>query len=117
MDKKEHSVFKTVANLCGDKETCLVSPKELAMAIPDGVIEGDEIEKLLQNLVHDGYVELIYSDRKGNPVYCLSLTGKGKFYEHDKQNARKALFKRLLLTIGFAIVSFFVGVILRSIFK
>ena len=70
----------------------------------------------LRTNIHLKYFDLVYSDRRGEKVFCITLLEKGKSYFRKEKIERQNLVKRFFLTIGFAVLSFLVGVILRKIF-
>jgi hypothetical protein len=75
-----------------------------------------QVEKLVKDLNTDGYFDLVYSDRRGETVYCISLTNKGKGFLRDKKLLKRNLIYRLVLSVSFAILSFIIGLILKRLF-
>lgn len=104
----------TVLALRGEKNSFLVSPDDILAA---GVgIGRDELEKILENLCLDGYFDFILSDRKGERVYCISLTEKGKGYLRSVKELKRSILLRVCLTAVLAVMSFVIGVILKAVF-
>lgn len=113
--KKEDAVMQIVYTEGIKRKSFLISPADIK-AMSKNPITEKEIDKILCDLKKDGYFDFIYSDRHGESVYCITLSEKGKGYARDKMVTRRNLIYRLILTIGFAIISFVIGIILRLVF-
>ena len=115
---KEKYIMEYVYQKCQGKKSCLISPREIiSFAAERYVIFPEELEKIMTNLSYDNYIELFKSDKKGSPVFCVSLKIKGEgFHRELTNNTRNWLFwlgrSALLAAVG-AIV----GVIIREIIK
>ena len=117
LSKLEDKVMLAVRKACLDKNSCLVSPKEIISALDlNGQISQKSIEDILLSLSYDGYFDLIYSDRKGERIYCITLNEKGFAYQRQKQVIKRNLRYKLIVTVAFAVLSFVIGVILRKVF-
>ncbi|MCQ2399165.1 MAG: hypothetical protein MJ072_01510, partial [Clostridia bacterium] len=102
---------------CKGKNACLMTANDIAGSTDGVKLSEEEISKIVDDLGYDGYLGVIYSDRKGEKVFCLSLTAKGLRYERERKNAKKSLLIKLMTTVCFALLSFIIGIILRSVFK
>ena len=116
LDRLEKKVMMTLCVEMKSKDTILISPLDLLKMVGVENLSISRLEKIVRDLSTDGYFDLVYSDRRGETVYCISLMEKGKGYLRSETQRKRNLFSRLLLTIGFAIVSFLVGLILKKIF-
>ena len=116
LSKIENKVMMVLLKECKDKKALLISPIDLINIIGDKTITQTKLEKVINDLFMDGYFDLIYSDRRGEHVYCITLTERGKGFMRGQKVLRRNLFFRLLITIGFAFLSFIIGLILRAIF-
>lgn len=116
LTKSENKVMNTIYEECKDKRALLISPKDLINMTGDKTLTLSALEKVVLDLHADGYFDVVYSDRHGERVFCLSLTEKGKGYKRNVKLLKRNLIFRLMLTVGFALVSFLIGVILRAIF-
>ncbi len=116
LDRLEKKVMTTLCNELKEKQAILISPMDLIKIVGTENLSTSRLEKIINDLSMDGYFDLVYSDRRGETVYCISLLGKGKSYLRNERQTKRNLLSRLFLTIGFAIVSFLVGVILKKIF-
>ncbi len=114
LSAKESRVMITVLALRGEKTSFLLSPDDI---LATGVgVEREELEKILENLCSDGYFDFILSDRKGEKVYCISLTEKGKGYLRSVKELKRNVLLRVCLTAALAVMSFVIGVVLKAIF-
>ena len=116
LDRLEKKVMATLCAEMKTKDTILISPLDLLKMVGTESLSISRLEKIVCDLSTDGYFDLVYSDRRGETVYCISILKKGKAYLRDQMQIKRNLLSRLFLTIGFAIVSFLVGVILKKIF-
>ena len=116
LNKAETRVMSALYEECKDKRSALVSPADLLRkAGGEQTLSG--VEKIVNDLAADGYFDLVYSDRRGETVYCVSLTEKGKGFPRSVKLMRRNLIFRLGLTVALAVLSFLVGLILKAIFS
>lgn len=119
MNKKEKIVMDYIFDKASSKDSVLISVDEL-----ESFVEGEtntnvgqtELDEILQNLSLDGYVNVITSDRKGKPIYCISLEKKGESYKRDKENRKRTSMLLIVRTVLLAVLSFVVGLVLKAIF-
>ena len=118
MTKKEIKVMDYIFDKCKKKESVLISVEELICLFPENVsMEKVEIDEIVSNLVLDHYITMILSDKKGKPIYCISLDKKGESWERDKLNKKRDTVKLITRTVLLAILSFAVGLLLKAIFS
>lgn len=118
LSKKEKILMNYIFGKCEGSEAQLITPEELLNQLkPKYDISQAEVKEMLDNLVLDGYITMILSDKKGKTIYCISLDKKGESYERDRQNEKKNLVNLIVRTILLAVLSTGVGLILRLIFK
>ena len=118
MTKKEKIVMDYIFNKCKNKESVLVSCDEIVNLFPDSDgMQKTEIDEIISNLVLDHYITMIMSDKKGKPIYCISLDKKGESWERDRENKKKENIKLITRTVLLAILSFAVGLLLKAIFS
>ncbi|MBE5753913.1 MAG: hypothetical protein E7340_01065 [Clostridiales bacterium] len=115
LNRVESKVMLALFSECKDKSAILISPTDLVKLI-DGKVTESGVEKIMQDLSSDGYFDLIYSDRRGETVYCVTLLEKGKGYLRNLKVMKRTLVFRLCVTIVLAFVSFIIGLILKAIF-
>ncbi len=115
LNRVESKVMLALFSECKDKNAILISPTDLVKLI-DGTASESGVEKIMQDLSSDGYFDLVYSDRRGERVYCVTLLEKGKGYLRNLKVMKRTLVFRLCVTIVLAFVSFIIGLILKAIF-
>ncbi len=115
LSKREDAIMKIIYEQGVNKKSFLLSPMDIKTLTHFEMSE-KEIDKIIVDLSRDGYFDYIYSDRHGESVYCITLTERGKGYDRAQLLQKRSLWYRLILTVGFAIISFIIGLILKSVF-
>ncbi len=117
LSKKEKHLMHYIFNKCKDKDSVLISPEELInCASAKYNLTKIEIDEIIDNLVLENYITMVLSDKKGKPIYCVSLDKKGESFLRDEQNKKKSTVNIILRTVALAVLSFVVGLILKAIF-
>jgi hypothetical protein len=117
LSKRENEIMNAVYALCHEKGVCLVSPAELLALLPLRKNYTEEsLEELLRQLALDDYFELLFSERKGEKMYVLSLRTKGQAYKRCSMQQKRDVAVKMLLAVVSAVVAFVVGLILKRIF-
>ena len=112
----EKKVMTAVYKMCSRKNPLLVSHKDLKSVANLTNIKSEEIEKIIENLANDGYFDLIFTERHGETIFCITLLKKGKAYQRRIKEFRRNLVFRIVLSAGLAVMSFIIGLILKAIF-
>lgn len=109
--------MNAVYKLSAGKERFLFSPCELMALLPaKGGYDETDLERLLRGLELDGYFELVESERKGEPVFVVHMREAGLSYRRqDAQRRRSVVFRWGVAAVG-AVITFLVGILLKSIF-
>ena len=116
LNSVEKAVMLLLYEKCANKESVLISPNQIIISlIPKYELTPKKLDKIIQNLIMDGYIEVINSDNKGKPIYCVSLKMKGIAFKRDLQNQKKNNRYLLIRTIVLALISVTVTFILRSL--
>ena len=116
LENVKKKILTFLTKLCKERQSVLISPTDLLNNLNANGLGQESLEKKVVELSNEGYFDLVYSDRRGEKVYCITLLEKGKSYFRKERIERQNLVKRFFLTIGFAVLSFLVGVILKKIF-
>ncbi len=116
LTRVENKVMETIFGACYGKSSLLITPTDLVKMIAEKGVSLSVMDKIVEDLHSDGYFDLIYSDRHGETVYCISLTEKGKGFIRNKKVFRRNLIYRIGLTVALAFLSFIVGIILKAVF-
>ena len=122
LTNKEKYIMEYVYQKCQGKKSCLISPREIISFVADKyVLFPDELEKIMTNLSYDNYIELFKSDKKGSPVFCVSLKIKGEGFHRELTNNKRNLWfsigSKVALAVLGAVVAFVVGLLLRGIWN
>ena len=113
---KEKYVMEYVYQRCQGKKSCLISPREIISFIADKyVISAEELEKIMNNLNYDNYIELFKSDKKGNPVFCVSLKLKGEGFHRELTNNKRNWLFWIGRSALLAIVAGLIGIVFTLI--
>jgi hypothetical protein len=95
----------------------LATPKELLDGLPVREKWTEEkLEKTLDDLKMDDYFDLLFTDRKGERTYVITLRAAGQAFERNALQTKRNYAVKLIWAVASAIVAFLVGVILRRIF-
>ena len=118
LNRKEKIIMQYLFDTCMSNDNkCLLSAKDISVAVYSKVDMTEyEVDEIIKNLSLDEYIDVIYSDKKGQTVYCISLDEKGKAFAREKHNNKVTINMLILRTVLLAILSFVVGLILKAIF-
>ena len=75
------------------------------------------VEKILRSLELDDYFDLIQSDRKGEKMYVITLHANGEAYKRTALQVRRSVAFKIGLSVGGAVITFVVGLLLKMIFS
>ncbi len=71
----------------------------------------------MRTLEMDGYFDFVLSERKGEKTYVIHMHEAGLAYKRsDIQRRRSVYFRWGVAAVG-AVITFFIGLVLRIIFK
>ena len=116
LNKTESAVMLVLHGVCGERGATLISPVDLKRLVGADSIGLSMLDTVMTDLSSDGYFDLVYSDRKGERIYCVSLTEKGKGYIRERKVFKRNLVYRIGLSAVLALFSFLIGLILKAIF-
>ena len=118
LSRKEKQVMRYIYDKANKKDSVLISPDELSNALmPTFDVGAVEIDEIVNNLVLENYITMVMSDKKGKPIYCISLDKKGESFLRDAEDAKKRTWILIGRTIALAVLSFVVGLVLKAIFS
>ena len=107
------SIEKEVMLLLYDR--CANSPKQIVISLlPKNQLTTKELDKIINNLVMDGYIDVINSNNKGSQIYCVSLKMKGIAFKRELVNQKKNNRYLLGRTVILALISVTITLILRA---
>ena len=118
LSRRENQVMKRVYTLCQERGICLVTAAELLSGIKHGErwTESD-LEKTLLDLKADKYFDLLYSERKGEKTYVITLHEEGFAYPRMELQLRRDFALKMAWAAMSAGVAFLVGVLLKFVFS
>ncbi len=118
LSKKENAVMSFLFSQCKNKGDCLISEQEIIIGVSHKVKLGEnDLKKTMESLFQDGYIDFVYSDRKGEKMLVVKLLSRGNSYPRERvQQYRNVKFKIFWAVIG-AGISFILGKILLYVFK
>lgn len=117
LDKKEKFVMLYLCEVCTPKRSYLISASTIAEEMSKKfLLSIAEIDEIMTSLAKDNYIDVVISDSKKGYFYCVMLKNKGVMFKKDLQKQKKELGLLLLRTLCITILSFVVGLILRTIF-
>lgn len=116
LTKRESRVMSVLYNECSGKSSALVSPADVAR-LAGGDVTAAQVEKIAADLAMDGYLDIVYSDRHGERILCITLLEKGKAFRRSELVAKRNLVYRIGLSVALAVVSFLIGLILKAVFR
>ena len=116
LNKTESKVMGLLFNQCKDKNGVLISPTDIIRIVNIADLNKNKLDKIINDLASDGYIDLVYSERHGENIYCITLTEKGRSISREKMVRRRYILFRIGLTCGLAVVSFLIGLLLKAIF-
>ncbi len=122
LKRKERSVFEAMLSYVfksdGTCVKCLLSFDALLSAVNKKIkIENESLRTVLRLLEAEDYIEVIYTDRHGEPFLYLTLKKRGVRYKQELRENKNKLIFRLLLAVVSAIVTFVAGKILYAVFS
>ena len=118
LSKLEKIVMLLIHEKCINKESVLISPNQLIISLlPKYQITAKELDKIINNLVLDGYIDVINSDNKGNHIYCISLKMKGIAFKREMLVQRKSTKNDVIKKIVLAALGVVVTLLLRALFS
>lgn len=118
LDKKEKFVVLYLLEICPNKRSYLVLAEQIAEFVSKKyLISTTELDDIMITLAKDNYIDFVVSDSKNGYYYCITLKNKALTLKRDLKKQKQEFLLLLLRTFGFAVLSFVVGIILKTIFN
>lgn len=118
MNRCENDVMRAVYCLCDGTDSCLISPYDILNVLPQRKgYTPEKVESALLSLKDGDFIDLIFSNRKGEKMYVLSLKANGQTFKNRSAQKRKELGNKILTAFVGALATFIFGLILKAIFK
>ena len=117
LSRNEDEIMRAVYDLCDGTDSCLISPSEILSLLPaKRKYNFDKIDCILCDLSHDGYFDLISSERRGEKMYVINMKEAGFSYKRSIAQRRRDIAFRVTLAFVGALSTFIFGLIIKSIF-
>lgn len=119
LTKKERALMHVILSMTESSDgVCLLRPLDILKALPyDLDYTPEELEPMLKGLELDDYFDFIVSDKKGEPVYVITMHRKGLAFARVERAWRKSLVNKVVITVAFAILSGTVAMLVRELMK
>jgi DNA-binding MarR family transcriptional regulator len=118
LSKKERAVMNVIYEKCHSENNCLITTQEIANELPKNrkLTEG-AVENIVRSLELDDYFDIVFSERKGQPVLCVNLHAKGLSFKRELVQFRRTILTKLMLAVMSAATTFVIGRILFFLFS
>ena len=116
LSKTEKKFFTRLSPLF-ECERILVSFEKIQDIANHFVKNTEKVKDMLKSLQKAGYIELIFTDKRGKPYVYMLLLKKGADYITEKKARRKEVFIKILLAFFSATITFIFGKILYAFFS
>lgn len=113
---KEKYVMEYLYQRCMGKKSSLITPREVISFVADKyVMYPGELEKIMTNLSFDNYIDLVKSDKQGEPIFCISLKMKGEGFHRELSNNKRSWMYYIGRTILLALLAGIIGIIFKLV--
>lgn len=104
--------------LCKNDGKNLISAADFVRSFPEKTrLSEEEYEKIFESLKEDDYADALFSKRKGEKMYLFTLRTKGIAFLRERENRRRAARLLVARSVVSALIAFFVGLLLRRLFR
>ena len=118
LDKKERFVVLYLLEICPQKRSYLILAESIAEFVSRKyLITTSELDDIMMSLAKDNYIDFVASDSKKGYYYCITLKSKALTLKKDLKKQKKEFWMTLVRTFGLAVLSFIIGILLKTIFK
>ncbi len=118
LDKKEKFVILYLLEICPQRRSYLILAENIAEFVSRKfLITTSELDDIMISLAKDNYIEFVASDSKKGYYYCITLKNKALTLKKDLKKQKTEFWWLIVRTLGLAVLSFVIGLLLKSIFK
>lgn len=118
LDKYEKKVLIYLIENCSKKQVSLIHKEDVIKNMSKNfALSLSTLDDIMLSLSKDNYIDYISSESKKGPAYCITLKNKALTFNKDQKKQKKYAYFLIFRTIGLAILSFLVGIILKVIFS
>ncbi len=116
LNKIDKRFFVRIASFF-ESERVLVPLDKIENIASHLAVENQKAEDLLKRLQKAGYIELIFTDKRGAPFVYMVLLKAGADFLRDKKNRKKEVCLKIILAFFSATITFIFGKILYAFFS
>ena len=118
LDKIEKFVVLYLIEVCPQKRSYLILSEDIAEFVSRKyLISTSELDDIMISLAKDNYIDFVASDSKKGYYYCITLKNKALTLKKDLKKQKQEFWLMIARTFGLAVLSFIVGILLKTIFK
>lgn len=118
LDKKEKLVILYLVEVCPQKRSYLILADNLAEFVSKKyLITTNELDDIMISLSKDNYIDFVATDSKNGYYYCITLKSKAITLKKDLKKQKQEFWWTIARTVGLGVLSFAIGVLLKTIFK
>ena len=118
LDKKERFVVLYLLEICPNRRSYLIKAEQIAEFVSRKyLISTTELDEIMISLAKDNYIDFVVSESKKGIYYCITLKNQALTLKKDIKKQKQEFWFLLLRTFGFAVLSFIIGILLKTIFK
>ena len=107
LNKKESLLMSEIYNDAVKKNgVCVIKPIDLLTRIPyDMDFSYDELETTLEALVDDDYIEVVETEKKGEPFICITLLKRGQAFKREMVNKKRQIKQSITLKVFLSVLA------------
>ena len=99
MLKKEDKRFFTKLATVFESERVLVAFEKIESIFLHVNKSNEKVENVLKRLQKAGYIELIFTDKRGVPYIYMVLLKSGSEFLREKSNRKKEVFLKIIIAL------------------
>lgn len=118
LDKKEKLIMGYIFDMSEKGKSRLFSAQEFVdfTLSKKHILSLGELDEIIITLAKENMIDYVQSEIKKGTVYCISLKNKGYIFKKDLQKEKRWATWIILRTALLAILSFSIGILLRTLF-
>ena len=115
LDKTSKALFKYLFRQLNDGKKLFALSEIINLFNEE--INDTNVRSYLLNIEREGFIDIIFTDKKGEPYAFISLKSRGNDYFEDKKKRKKEVFMRILLAFLSALITYIAGRVLYRFFN
>ena len=115
LDKTSKALFKYLFRQLNDGKKLFALSEIINLFNEE--INDTNVRSYLLNIEREGVIDIIFTDKKGEPYAFISLKSRGNDYFEDKKKRKKEIFMRIFLAFLSALITYIAGRVLYRFFN